>query len=409
MLNVGQNLLLNNRRWHIRRIQLLAGRVVELEVIGASDAAQGMTRTLTAIRYEDDLFIEHSPARGDPRYWHGHLQQDWVEDTFGLSLQCRPAQPLDLLAVHSRHPTWADLPNDFSWSFSRAGRYRRCPRSYFYHYYAAWDGWREAAPAPIRRAYLLKNLTSLPLWTGTLVHESIRFALARLKAGHPVADGDLLRQMRTRAKADFTTSQSGDYQQQPNQLTGFQEHYYRVSPADKLWRTAWQQAERYLNTFLNSPLYARLRQLPATAFLDVETLQSFFIGDTKVWVQLDLACREGDRVTIYDWKTGGSLDELDLRRQLGLYGLYLRQAFPEVAAGRLEGVVYALAEDRLLEFELDQTVLGEAQTYAEASIAELRGLCLSPSANLADMGRFPMIDDLAVCRRCNFRELCGRD
>ena len=75
----------------------------------------------------------------------------------------------------------------------------------------------------------------------------------------------------------------------------------------------------------------------------------------------------------------------------------------------IRGIVYALAEDRLFEFELDDSFLGETQAAVDTDIAYLRGLLLDPEANLADLRRFPMIDDLEVCRRCRFRELCGRD
>ena len=176
MLTVGQNLLLNNRRWHIRAVRPLAGRAFELEAIGASDAAQGMTRPMTAYLYGKDLFIEQR----QPRLWHAHLGRDWRDDLTGPALQAKLATWLDLLAVHTQHPPLGELKNEFSWSFSRANRYRHCPRAYYYHYYAAWEGWREESPPPIQRAYLLKNLTDLPRWTGTLVHETLKFALARL-------------------------------------------------------------------------------------------------------------------------------------------------------------------------------------------------------------------------------------
>ena len=64
---------------------------------------------------------------------------------------------------------------------------------------------------------------------------------------------------------------------------------------------------------------------------------------------------------------------------------------------------------KLLEYELDEKALTETQTMVEASMAQFRGLLLEPQTNLAELRRFPMIDDLTVCHRCNFRELCGRD
>ncbi|MFC1976505.1 hypothetical protein ACFLXQ_08910, partial [Chloroflexota bacterium] len=194
-----QNLLLNNRLWTIRQVSSLGRRNLAFEVIGASAASLGMTRRMKAIRYGDDLFIEQR-HRG---YWYGHLQQDWVEHERGSALACKPATWPDLLNIHTSHPASGNLKNEFSWSYSRAAKYKDCPRAYYYHYYAAWEGWQANAPAPVKRAYLLKNLTSLSRWAGNLVHESIKFALTRLKAGQPVAAGDLTKRMHTRAQADF--------------------------------------------------------------------------------------------------------------------------------------------------------------------------------------------------------------
>jgi hypothetical protein len=403
-LKPGQLLLLNNRPWSIWQVQPLEGRNLEIEAIGASTAAQGMTRRLKAIHYGPTLFIEQQ--RGG--YWSADLQQDWVETEHGPALNCKIATSLDLLAAHTLSPAGGELKNEFSWSYSRDARYRRCPRAYYYHYYAAWEGWQSEAPPPVRQAYLLKNLTNLPRWVGILVHDSIKFALARLKAGQPMTGDDLVNQMRRRAEADFEDSQSGRYQQKPNQLTGFEEHYYQINTPETIWPAAWSKAEAYLRTFINSTLYAALSRQPSHTFLDVETLQFFFVQGVKIWVQLDLARYDGQTIYLYDWKTG-EIDETELQQQLGVYGLYTRNAWPEWDNTPLRGIVYDLVNDRLLEFELDQPLLQKTQTAIENSITRLQRLLAEPETNLAELRRFPMIDDLSVCRNCQFRALCGRD
>jgi hypothetical protein len=406
VLVAGQNLLLNNRLWHLRQVRPVEARRWEFEAIGASEAALGLTRRMTAIQYDDDLFIQQRQHD----YWHGHLQQDWLETERGPALNCKPATQLDLLTAHTRHLASGDLKNEFSWSYSRAAKYRQCPRAYYYHYYAAWEGWQKDAPAPVQRAYLLKNLTDLSRWTGTLVHESIRFALTRLKAGQSITEAKLLKQMRSRAQADFTDSQSERYRQKPNQLTGFQEHYYQTNLPKSEWQAAQAQAENYLRTFLNSALYADLRQKPPLTFLNVEELQFFLLAGVKIWVQIDLARREKGTIYLYDWKTG-PVDSAELRQQLSIYGLYLRHTWPQDNSTKvsLRAIVYLLAEDKLLEFDLDEPMLQETQALVERSVAQLRGLLIDAEANLASLRHFPMIDDLRVCRRCQFRELCGRN
>ena len=405
MLKVGQSLLFNQRRWHLRQVRVVGGRRLELEVVGASEAAQGMIRPMTAFQYGDDLFIK----RRGQGYWQAHLQRDWVDHERGPALQCQAATWLDLLAAHTGQPAGGDLKNEFSWSYSRAAKYRQCPRAYYYHYYAAWEGWRKDAPAPVRRAYLLKNLTDLARWTDKLVHEAIKLALMRLKAGQVVAETELVKHMHGRAQADFKQSQSGRYRQQPGQLTGFQEHYYQTGPAPQAWRAAWAKVEHELRAFLNSELYAHLCRQPGSSFLSIEALQSFSLAGTKVWVQIDLVRREGNTIYVYDWKSEPVEDE-ELQQQLGVYGLYVRRTRPEAADPdlRLRAVIYVLGEERLLEFELNEALLQATQVMIEASSEQLRGLLFDPETNLAQMRRFPMIDDLSVCRQCQFRELCGR-
>jgi hypothetical protein len=194
-----------------------------------------------------------------------------------------------------------------------------------------------------RRCNALTCLKSTDLrhWTGTLVHEAIKLALRRLKAGRPMAEAKLIKQLRRRAEADFADSHSERYRQKPNQLTGFQEHYYQTDLPPLAWQEAQAQAEHYLLTFLNSALYAELRQQPPLALLAVEELQSFLVAGAKVWVQLDLVRRGNNTLYLYDWKSG-LVDSAELHNSWVLWPLF-------APCGRgvpLRAIVYLLAEDK---------------------------------------------------------------
>ena len=56
------------------------------------------------------------------------------------------------------------MAKEFSWSVSRHDTFSSCKRRYFYSYYASEDD------PEIRR---LKKLSALPLWAGSVVHETI--------------------------------------------------------------------------------------------------------------------------------------------------------------------------------------------------------------------------------------------
>ncbi|RME97243.1 MAG: Dna2/Cas4 domain-containing protein [Chloroflexi bacterium] len=403
-LNAGQSLLLNQRLWTLRAVRHLPNRNLQLDAIGASAAAQGMTRRLTAVQYGPHLFV--AQRRGG--YWQAHLESDWVDGDTGPVLHCRPASALDVLNIHTQYPAVGRLKNRLSWSFSRSALHAHCPRAYYYHYYAAWEGWQADAPAPVRRAYLLKNLTDIPRWRGTLVHDLLKFALSRLKTGAQVPRNRLIQQLHRRAKTDVAASKSGRYRQQPNKITGFQEHYYQTGVPDAAWAQAVAQAEQLADVFLQSPLYARLLGRPRESFLNIEELQSFEIAGVTVWVQMDLARREDNRIILYDWKTG-QIDESAVRRQLGVYALFMQAEHPAWVVQPVRGVVFALSENRTLEFEFDGEALRKIRAGVEADIARLRGLLGKPAQNLAELRRFPMIENGEACRVCRFRELCGRN
>lgn len=67
------------------------------------------------------------------------------------------------------------MSETIKWSFSTDRCFRRCQRQYFFQHVAAWHNARD----PVRReSFLLKQVKSLDLWQGSLVHTGIeRFVL----------------------------------------------------------------------------------------------------------------------------------------------------------------------------------------------------------------------------------------
>ena len=399
----GQTLQLNRRQWTLRHVQQTGAQYYLLEAIGASEASLGMTRQMEAILLGADLFV--AQRRGG--YWYAHLHSHWQPGDYGPVLHFKPATALDLLDAYTRTPTADDFANLFSWSYSRDALYRRCPRAYYYHYYAAWEGWQPESPLPVQRTYLLKNLTSIPQWIGTVVHDAIKFALSRLQQGVIISPNELISSMRHRARADVEASNQGLYRQHPKKQPGFQEHYYQLGLIDSAWAAAWQQAEQRLLTFLHSSLYAGLQALPRELFLKVESLQWFELAGTKVWIQMDLATHEEGHIVLYDWKTG-EVDLTEAKQQLSIYGLFVRHNWPEYNHLPIRGVVFNLRDDDVQLFELSTPKLQKAEATVQQRIRHLQKLLVDPAANLAELRRFPMINDRRVCSTCRFKELCNR-
>ncbi|HMR68220.1 MAG TPA: hypothetical protein PKE64_29775, partial [Anaerolineae bacterium] len=91
-LKPGQILQLSNRLWSLRQVTPRAGRHLDLEAIGASEAAMGMMRSLKAVLIGPDLFIEQRRSG----YWQADLGSGRQKTALGPVLICRPATALDL-------------------------------------------------------------------------------------------------------------------------------------------------------------------------------------------------------------------------------------------------------------------------------------------------------------------------
>ena len=72
-----------------------------------------------------------------------------------------------------------DFRNEFSWSKSRDGLFRECPKKYYFHYYGSWGGWVASEDDKVKQIYYLKKLKSKELWLGSVVHDVIEFILKK--------------------------------------------------------------------------------------------------------------------------------------------------------------------------------------------------------------------------------------
>jgi hypothetical protein len=281
----------------------------------------------------------------------------------------------------------------FSWSVSRHDTFATCRRRYFFSYYASLED------PEIRR---LKKLSALPLWAGSVVHETIESFLkthdtmpspeeqeALIKA---VVHGDML--------AAWRQSEAG-----PEGFRLFEHEY--LTPVDqedkKILVTI---VMRSLRNFFKSPTLEDALAVGRQSWLTVEDLVSFAVGGTEVFLRMDLAYRDREgRVVIVDWKTGrgeGRFSEI----QVAGYALYAAERGWVASAEELSTELAYLAIPRYVRRRVDGAKLKHARAFIEKSAASMKSLLIDPEGNLARLEDFPMIDRPRICRRCNFRRLC---
>ena len=209
-----------------------------------------------------------------------------------------------LAAVEEKRP-------GFSWSVSRHDTFTRCRRRYYYSYYGAYED------PEIKR---LKRLSALPLWAGNVVHEEIEKFLKQHDALPPEAEREALIRsaVHERMLAEWNQSEArGEFR--------LFEHEYDVPVEQEDKKILVGTVMRSLRNFFCSPTLAEAFAAGRDAWLTIEDLVSYPVGNVPVYLRMDLA--------FHPRPLGRSEDERALERDLvrrtaGLRGGSGRQSTP---------------------------------------------------------------------------------
>jgi CRISPR/Cas system-associated exonuclease Cas4 (RecB family) len=284
-----------------------------------------------------------------------------------------------------------DVP--FSWSASRHDTFASCRRRYYYSYYAAQED------EEIKR---LKRLSALPLWAGSVVHDTIEWFLKKHDTLPPPEEQDALirRVVHTGMVSDWRESELGS-----RRFRLFEHEYDEpVDQEDK--RIAVNTVMRSLRGFFRSDTLREALAVGRDRWLALEDLVSFHVGDVQVFLRMDLAFRDADgRVVIVDWKTGrreGRFNEI----QVAGYALYATEQGWATSPEEIATELNYLAIPRAARRGVTQKKIEHARSFIRKSAGNMKALLLDPVENLARLEDFPMIDRPRFCRRCSFRKLC---
>ena len=300
-----------------------------------------------------------------------------------------------------------ELKNEFSWSKTRDEAFRECLRRYFFQYYGYWNGWKEEADSRIRQIYILKNLQTRQMWAGDHVHQRIEALLNDMRRGAPPSTADeavnaTLEAMRT----DFKESRAGLYRQNPKKACGLWEHEYAAGLPDTAWKENADHVAQCVRNFYASAAFEKIRSLPLASWLELENRQTFQLDGLKGYVQLDFAFRDGDRIIIYDWKTGRA-DTTSTDVQLGCYILYAVEKW-KAAIDNITAFELNLASNKESSRQLNADQLETVRDYIRDSADEMQFPLSDPEKNLAQEEDFEFTENETACRRCNFLKVCPR-
>lgn len=308
----------------------------------------------------------------------------------------------------------ADLVNEFAWSWSRHRMFYDCARMLYWQYYGSWGGWLDEAPQDARTAYRLKQIQSLSMLVGRTFHSVVSELLRNRSAAPanvPVGQMQTDMERRLRKKLDESRKRSWERFGDPKHFTNLFEDYYGSGIDDAARERAIQDLRACVDGFAGTQIGRRAFRVPRERMLFVDEddfdKKKIVRNGIVVFASPDFVVRDpAGGVHIVDWKTGK--EGKATIEQLAAYGLFVAERFGEPLERMTAYLVYARGGKVESYGDLasgSELALQSMDTY----VSDVRGRLTDVERNVAgDIERFPMTNNLKLCARCKFRELCGR-
>jgi CRISPR/Cas system-associated exonuclease Cas4 (RecB family) len=308
----------------------------------------------------------------------------------------------------------ADITNEFAWSWSRHENFYQCPRKIYWQHYGSWGGWEDDAPPDAVLSYRLKQIKSMAMLVGELFHDVIAERLRmRADAPAPVPVAQIKEEIERRFLKRLRESGDRDWERfgQPKKYAIIFEDYYGPGVSAAMRDVAIAQIGACAEVLARSAYGRRAFEVPKRRLRIVDP-QSFddkkiLVDGTVVYAAPDLEVEDAQGMLhIIDWKTGRT-GKANVA-QLAVYGLLVSEKLGAPIENISAHLVYLATGQVELRENLREGV-GEVRRMISTYTADVRSRLTDVAGNVAgDIDQFPMTENRSLCRRCNFREICGR-
>ena len=294
---------------------------------------------------------------------------------------------------------------ELSWSLSRAKMFETCPRCFYYHYYFAQAGYSPDAPEEARLALEMKRIKGLDMWVGEIVHDTIQWALEQAKTGHIVTEQDAKAETRRRLSDGWLGSVKQLWRMhQDDEYPNLFEHYYGTTVTSAVTDRLKNKAFLSVGNFIDSPIFRQITSTSADSWLPIEKYASFRLDGLLMYVKFDFALKDGQLLTVYDWKTGNPTP--DEMRQLACYAMYTSSKWEVPIENIKVCAVHLQPTLEASEHQVDESDVEEIRAHVKQSFNSMLECLRNPARNIAAMEDFPMTGNLMRCIRCNYKGIC---
>lgn len=290
-----------------------------------------------------------------------------------------------------KYPTY-EFTRILGWSISRYEMFDQCKRRYFYHYYG-----RFVDDVPRYKIRMLKDLTSVPLEVGNVVHDVLEAFLRRLQKSPSNIDEERFLAYASRKAEEYFSTKT------------FIETTYRG------WKTVEMdmvnsRIRQCLENFIASPVYNWIFMKAITNsenwMIEPEGYGETRLNDLKAYSKMDFLFPVDNEVVILDWKTGRR-DTAKHSKQIIGYAAAAHNNFGIPSEVIYPKVVYLYPQFDELELRPTESDFAAFFQQVADQTGEMHSYCRDVEQNVPkSMENFPKSPSEGICASCNFQELC---
>lgn len=295
----------------------------------------------------------------------------------------------------------------FSWSLRRHNCLEDCERQYYYQYYGSQNGFNSPIKSTRRTAYVMKELKTIPIWIGDIVHHLVKIILNNHFYKFGITKQKHEQILVSMMRKDWEDSRDKLVIEDPKVFVGLVEHYYdELKNDDSRLEDSIQIALNQIRLFYDL-LDKGEMVVKNGEVLEFEQFREFFFFNTPIYLKIDFAQKTHDnKLHIFDWKTGKLNQESD-DHQLNIYALYFQSNY-KIPLNQIIARKIFLRENQVIYNRVDQNTIEETKVFIQNSITKMHSFGIDHNeANQVSEKLFQKRDENGNgCNTCNFRGLC---
>lgn len=299
------------------------------------------------------------------------------------------------------------------WSISTHNCFRRCQKQYFFSQTMASHNAKDTLR---REAFILKQLSSLDEWRGSLIHKALEEYLAPSLQQHQIISvKELIEQTISLAKKQFEFSKKKNYRDANiskkaagNSFLALRCHEYDIIIPQTFIDDLYQEIKQCYEYLYSQERFIQFLQQGNDYF--TECLIQFKIHNCLVSAKLDLVMNYGkNKLCIIDWKISRSKTS-DYSKQLNLYALAAlnKWKWKKYNPEDLLLVEANIFQGKLTKHYVNEDSINTIDNLIYQSISQIKSLSGDSKYNLDSLEDYDYANSPLSCEYCNFQQMCVR-